>query len=83
MTDRRRKSSVIMPDSTTCDCGKRGYWDKKGAKVTVQRLRREGSRNPQDLQAYRCPDGTGLWHVGHKTRAFLGPNLNDPRLRFI
>lgn len=64
----------------TC-CGKRGYHTRADARKVVKEMRRNHQiRDSADrLSTYRCP--TGRWHVGNEYGK--GPNVNDPRLRFL
>lgn len=58
-------------------CGKWSYSSRKDAKRTRRRIH----RGDKGLDAYRCPDGTGGWHIGHSHRRSrkwpLSPSLAD------
>jgi hypothetical protein len=43
-------------------CGKQSYQTRSIAKQVRKRVPPDG-RGP--LSAYRCPDDTGYWHLGH------------------
>lgn len=40
------------------DCGKRGYFEKRVAKIIDRRL------HDSRMSVYRCPYNDELWHVG-------------------
>jgi hypothetical protein len=80
---RRLKKSPPPPPPVRCACGKLAYTRRGEARSVVRRMRREGDRDPQSLGTYRCKSGNDLWHVGHVNPNANGPNLNDPRVRFV
>lgn len=47
------------------DCGKRRYPTRKGAKIVLKELVRDGTK-ASDLSVYECPVVDGWFHVGHK-----------------
>lgn len=78
------KKVRYKPPSTSCICGKRGYVERRQARLVIREMKRIGDDpNSNELRVYRCVEGSGLWHVGHDNPAVNWPNLNDPRLRFL
>jgi hypothetical protein len=70
--------------SAVCgECGKRVWGTKEAARGAIRRMIDQGSerkRGATNLRPYRACAGDG-YHVGHGRQ--VGPNLNDPRLRFM
>lgn len=66
-----------------CACGKRGYPNRDDAKKVIKEMRRQGKIRDAAarISAYRCATDPDYWHVGHD--ASKGPNVNDPRTRFL
>lgn len=60
----------------TCECGKRGYFNRAAAREALRWTRRRTQEVPTQklLHIYRCPSGNGFFHVGHSYRQ--GPDLN-------
>lgn len=55
------RASVNVGAWRTCDCGKRGFATRKGARSAMK------SAHPGDsaLSVYRCLKVDGNWHYGH------------------
>jgi hypothetical protein len=50
-----------------CDrTGKMRWETRAGARDQVRHLRAIGGRDVESLGTYRCVDGCGDWHVGHR-----------------
>jgi hypothetical protein len=63
-----------------CECGKRGYGDRRAAKDVIREMRRQGKVRSESarIDAYRCDVDPDYWHVGHSRPYQVGPDLNDP-----
>lgn len=61
MTARRMNVPEASSPWITCQCGKRGYSDRKAAKKVLKRAHPEGGQ----MRAYRCNVNDTFWHVGH------------------
>lgn len=64
----------------TCECGKRGYFNRPAARQALRITRRRLKEEPKGkiLHIYRCPTGNGFYHLGHSYR--WGVDLNS---RFV
>lgn len=51
-----------------CGCGKRAHITRSSAEEHQRRLRQSGDKGSRP---YRCPEGNGLWHVGHLPDAVI------------
>lgn len=62
----------------SCECGKRGYFNRAAARSalrwTKSRSNREHPPGSKLLHIYRCPTGNGFFHVGHTHK--WGEDLN-------
>jgi hypothetical protein len=51
-----------------CDsCRKRGYYTRKAARAGA----RTYHPNEKGVSVYECPEGTGMWHIGHLPRVVV------------
>lgn len=68
---KRRTSDQVMPERHLrwwCEeCRKHSYVERHHAKDERRRLRTESQRrgDARPLDIYRCPTGSGHWHIGH------------------
>ena len=60
-----------------CECGKRGYKERRAAKNVIREMRRQGKVRSDRIDAYRCDVDPDYWHVGHRGSG-CEPDLNNP-----
>jgi hypothetical protein len=66
--------SAAWDNSLICHCGKRGWSELSDAERAYRIMRsrakrRDKSPRVDQLKAYLCGTGSGLYHVGHNRRA--------------
>lgn len=57
-TGRVRRTPVVRDTP----CGKNGYTSRKLAAAVAKRASKQTG---ETIEAYRCPHGCHVWHVGH------------------